>query len=104
AAVALAIQGFRSRESALIEIGKTLNARVDVDELAARVVEVAQTVLQFEDCSVYLCDEQSDHLILKAAGALFTGRVGTVHYRIGEGITGWVAQHGESVRLESPTK
>src|SRR5206468_2363999 len=64
------------------------------------VVEVTSTVLQFEDCSVYLVEEQGDHLVLRASTGLFAARVGTADHRIGEGITGWVAQHGEPVRLE----
>src|SRR5262249_22175419 len=70
--------------------------------LLRKVVEVAESVLEFEDCSVYLIDDQTDHLVLRASCCLFRERVGVTSYPVGEGITGWVAQHGTAVRLEDP--
>jgi signal transduction histidine kinase len=102
AAVSLALEGFRSRESALVEIGNNLTTTLDIEVLLRKVVEVAETVLEFEDCSVYLIDEQTDHLVLRASCCLFSDRVGTTSYPVGEGITGWVARNGKSVRLEDP--
>ncbi len=57
AAAALTLERFQSREAALIEIGKNLATTLDVDALTQKVVDVTATVLQFEDCSVFLLDE-----------------------------------------------
>ncbi len=104
AAVALTMEGFRARESALIEIGKSLTDTLEVEAIASKVVQVAATVLQFEDCSVFLVDEQTDHLVLEASCCLFRRRIGSTMYHLGEGLVGWVAQKGEPVRLEDPAK
>jgi signal transduction histidine kinase len=102
ATLALGVEGFRDREQALIEGGKTLTATLDTEALVTKVVEVAANVLRFEDCSVFLLDEQTDHLVLKMTRGALTCRIGDPVYHVGEGITGWVAKHGEAVRLEAP--
>ena len=102
-AVALTLQGFRARESALIEIGKSLTTTLEVDAIASKVVQVAATVLQFEDCSVFLVDDQTDHLVLAASCCLVRPRIGSTMYHIGDGLVGWVAMHGEPVRIDDPS-
>jgi signal transduction histidine kinase len=102
ATLALGVEGFRDREQALIEGGKTLTATLDTEALVTKVVEVAANVLRFEDCSVFLLDEQTDHLVLKMTRGALTCRIGDPVYHVGEGITGWVAKNGEPVRLETP--
>ncbi len=100
AGVALTFEGFRTREAALVEIGNNLTSTLDVEALMEKVVDVAATVLKFEDCSVFLLDEQTDHLVLQASRGTIAS--GTSIYSLGEGLTGWVAQTGDPVRLRDP--
>lgn len=102
AASALRVRGFRARETALIEIGNNLTATLDTDTLMAKVIAVAAEMLRFEDCTVFLLDRDSRRLVLAASRGVLAGRVGEAPYRIGEGVTGWVAEHGVPVRLERP--
>lgn len=102
AASALRIRGFRARESALIEIGNNLITSLDIESLMAKVLNVAAEMLRFEDCTVFLLDEVSERLVLAASRGILASRLGEAPYRLGEGITGWVAQHGVGVRLERP--
>ncbi len=102
AATAIGVDGFRARESALVEIGTRLASTLDVDKLMKRVVEIGASALQFEDCSVFLLDEQTDHLVLHASRGALSERAGEAAYRVGEGLTGWVAEHAAPIRLEDP--
>jgi signal transduction histidine kinase len=102
AAFSLGIAGFRSREAALIEIGKNLSTTLEIEPLMKQVVDVASDIIQTEDCSVFLLDEQADHLVLQASRGTLGGQVGLAAYHIGEGLTGWVAQHAKPIRLEEP--
>lgn len=103
-ATALAIEGFRNRERALIEIGTTLARTLDVDSLTSKVVDVAASVLRFEDCSVFVLDEATNHLVLRATTGSLAEHVGEPAYHVGEGLTGWVAQNGVAVRIAEPSK
>jgi GAF domain-containing protein len=102
AGAGLGVEGFRERESAMLEIGKTLTTTLDIDSLMNKVVDVTAHALRYEDCSVFLLDEQTNHLILKASRNALANRVGEAAYHVGEGVTGWIAAHGEPIRLEEP--
>ena len=102
AVLRLLSDGYRAREAALVEIGKDLSAIADTDQLMRRVVDVAAAQLRFEDCSVFVLDRDKQQLTLQAARGGLAKRIGTAVYPIGEGLTGWVAQHGEPIRTVSP--
>lgn len=103
AATLLGVQRFRARERALIEIGMNLTTTLDVEPLVRKVVDVSAEALHYEDCSVFLLDEQTDTLVLRATRGALAERVGVATYRVGEGLTGWVAEHGQPVRTTSVT-
>ena len=102
AVLRLLTDGYRAREAALVEIGKDLSAIGDTDQLMRRVVDVAAAQLRFEDCSVFVLDRDKRELILQAARGGLAGSIGTATYPVGEGLTGWVAQHGEPIRVGNP--
>jgi len=104
------------REEALIAIGRDLNTAADLDTLMHDVVEQAVKILRADDCSLFLMEEDQEikttlrgpaagtHLKLEAShGPLDPNiRKSDVRYRLGEGLTGWVAQHGKVIRVGDP--
>ena len=102
AAMRLIMDGYRARETALVEIGKDLTALSDTGHLMRRVVDVAAEVLRFEDCSLFVLDRDKNQLILQASRGSLADRIGQATYPLGEGLTGWVGQHGEPIRLDNP--
>ncbi len=102
ASVHLTMEGFIARETALIEIGKNLTSTVELTELMHKVVDITTEALQFEDCSVFLIDENTNQLILQASRGVLAGNAGEAAYELGDGLTGWVAMHGTPIRLEDP--
>ena len=104
AAMRLMMDGYRAREAALVEIGKDLSTIADPDQLMRRVVDVAAAQLRFEDCSLFVLDRDKQQLVLQAARGGLASRIGTATYPLGEGLTGWVAQHGEPIRIGNPAR
>ena len=102
AALRLAMDGYRVREAALVEIGKELSALTDTSHLMRRVVDVAAAQLRFEDCSLFVLDKDKHQLVLQASRGSLASQVGEAAYPVGEGLTGWVARHGETIRLSDP--
>jgi signal transduction histidine kinase len=100
--VALASEEYRERERMLVEVGLDLAATTEIEPLVERVVEVAARVLHCDVCSLFLLDDASHTLILRASRGTLTQRVGEAYYRLGEGLTGSVAQTGEAIRLDDP--
>lgn len=79
-------------------IGRVLTAALDLNTRLDRVVEQAMEILQAERGSIMLLDEGMDELVVRTSRGLKEAREFRV--RVGEGIAGWVAQHGEPLVLQ----
>jgi signal transduction histidine kinase len=90
------------RERALLMVGRALDHARTEAELLQGVMRVAGEVLRLQACSVFLLDSEGKRFVLRASVGGLKDRVGAISYEPGEGITGWVCQTGESVRLDHP--
>jgi signal transduction histidine kinase len=102
ASMRIMIDGYRARETALVEIGKDLSAIADPSLLMRRVVDVAAEVLRFEDCSLFVLDREKHELVLQASRGPLADKIGQATYPLGEGLTGWVGNNGEVIRTGRP--
>lgn len=92
AAIAISVANLRQRETLLIEIGSELATSSDMEALLGCLVRRSLDLLRADDCSIFELNPARDRLILRASSML-EGQRGALTYRIGEGLTGWVAQH-----------
>lgn len=103
AVIALTVADHRAREAALVEMGKELSRYSEPREVLQKVIDVAADVLKFEDCSLFLIDVVTDRLVLRASRGPLRKYVDHASYALGEGLTGWTAEHGEPVRIVEPS-
>jgi GAF domain-containing protein len=68
-----------------------------LDELIRLVVEVTGC----DACLVYLAEPSAGEVVLRASQLPHAGEIGQVRLKLGEGITGWVAEHQSMVALGS---
>jgi signal transduction histidine kinase len=104
-AVIIAMAEHQLREEALIAIGKDFNSAADLDTLMQDVVQQATKILRADDCSIFLdIDGNEENLELVASHGPLSEQVGLqgVSYALGEGLTGWVAQHEKVIRVGDP--
>jgi len=87
------------RERALIDIGRELAASTDVEALYDRIAETAAMVLRAGDSSLFLTEPEGERLVLVASRGPLRGLIRQATYAVGEGLTGWVAQSGEPLRI-----
>ena len=107
AAVIIAMAEHQLREEALIAIGKDFNSTADLDKIIHDVVVQATKILRADDCSLFLMqDEGAEHAALQLVasnGPLNEqAETGRVRYELGEGLTGWVAQNAQAIRVGDP--
>jgi signal transduction histidine kinase len=102
ASLALAVEEHRNRERALVEIGTELASSQDIKSLVSKVIKVAADVLRFEDCSLFLLDRDGHTLVLEASRGQLSEYVGKATYQMGEGLTGWIAEHCQPIRTTDP--
>lgn len=69
-----------------------------LQSVLAEVVELATSLVRCDSCFVYVLDEQA--LVLRASKNSRPEALDRLKLKIGEGITGWVAEHRQPVSLE----
>ena len=87
----------QSEIDGLHEIGSWLAAAGSLQEVLARVVQFASSVVQCDSCFIYVLED--DALVLRASKTPHPDVVNQLKLRLGEGITGWVAEHRQPVAV-----
>ncbi len=86
----------------LAEIGRELASILDLDELLTRLAQLVKHVIDYRTFGVLLVDEAGEKLELKVA-VEFGESCKTTSLRIGEGLVGYAALHGEPVLVGDVT-
>src|SRR4029077_15936359 len=81
----------------LHEIGNRIAAADPLPEVLGRVVEIISVVVESDSCFVYVLE--GDELVLRASKNPHSEVVDRLKLRVGQGITGWVAEHKRPVAV-----
>ena len=90
---------YAAKLSSLSEIGKLAASELDWEEMLRTITSKTKAVLSVDACSVYTLDQNQQELVLIATDGLPAAAVGQ-HIKVGEGITGYVAQTRAAVAVE----
>ena len=82
---------------ALHDIGSRIAAADPLHRVLSRVVDVVSSLVQCDSCFVYVLE--GDALVLRASKNPHPEAVDRLTIPMGQGITGWVAQHREPVAV-----
>jgi diguanylate cyclase (GGDEF)-like protein len=88
------------RLSLFHDIGKTLASTLDLQKILQTVMEKISDLLQPDTWSLLMLDESGQELQFEIAIGAGADKLKDVRLKIGEGIAGWVALHGEPVLVE----
>jgi FixJ family two-component response regulator len=87
-------------EAALLKTMATnLSTASESDQALTSVVEFVASVVQCDFCLLYTLEQ--DELVLRASTGQHAAVLGRVKIKIGQGITGWVAEHQQPVMVSS---
>lgn len=84
---------------ALREIGQAIGSMHTIDDILRRVADIVVKVTGTDLCLIYLLNLSGSELVLRGASGSTKDVVGKIRLKMGEGITGWVAQQGQHVVL-----
>jgi two-component system NarL family sensor kinase len=88
------------REAQLLSrVIDTISAGLDLDRILQGVARLVTETADTDVCFVHLLDEQGTRLQLRGATPPFDDLVGKIELSLGEGVSGWVALHGEPAVL-----
>jgi len=87
--------------AALREIGRAINAAWDLRDTLELITRKTAEVMGMDSCSIYLLDPEGEFLVLEATTGLAPEAVGRARLRLGEGLTGWAAQQGDAMNVQT---
>ncbi len=79
------------------QISASLAAAWELEETLDVITRITSQVMGVDSCSIYLQEEGSDRLVLKATTGLAREAIGHASLSVGEGLTGWAITHGQPV-------
>lgn len=83
----------------LHEISHTIGSTLDLDEVLRQIIDLVVQVTRGDSCLLYLLDETEEFLVLQASKNPHPRLIGRIAVKVGEGITGWVAQEAQQVAI-----
>jgi PAS domain S-box-containing protein len=90
--------------TALSDIGQALISTLDLRETLTIITDRVTQLLDVEAASVVLYDQAQGDLRFAAASGKGADYVQNVRLAVGQGISGWVVQHGESAMVPDVSK
>jgi signal transduction protein with GAF and PtsI domain len=88
-----------SQVSLLHQVSGIVSSHVGLDAMLGEVVGLTVQATRCDACLVYLIDPTTQEVVLRASQVPHAAALGNLRMHIGEGITGWVAEHKSVVAL-----
>src|SRR5437773_3894999 len=79
------------------DVAKALTSSLDLDSILQTIMEKMAEYFRPDTWSLLMVDEQKDELYFAIAVGDAADALKSIRLKVGEGIAGWVAKHGESL-------
>jgi diguanylate cyclase (GGDEF)-like protein len=86
------------------ELGKALTSSLQLDQVLRTIMEKIEEFLRPDNWSLLLLDEAKQELYFELAVGKASQALKDLRIKVGQGIAGWVAQHGEIVIVPDTSK
>jgi signal transduction protein with GAF and PtsI domain len=90
-----------SDSSVLRRVSRIVSSEISLDEMLGEIVGLAAQTSGCDACLVYLIDSSSSEFVLRATLVPHAADLGQLRVKMGEGITGWVAENQAPVALSA---
>ena len=80
---------------------RVVSSGLSINEMLGELIAITIETTASDACLVYLLDHDTHDVVLRASQLRHDAEIGQVRLRMGEGVTGWVAQHKSVVALSS---
>src|SRR5258708_1519257 len=87
--------------SVLHRVSNIVSSELSLDEMLGKIVGLAAQVSECDACLVYLVEAPTDEFVLRASLVPHAADLGHLRMKMGEGVTGWVAEHQSPGALPS---
>lgn len=90
-----------SHVSLLHRISSIVSSELSLDEQLGELIGLTVQVTDCDACLVYLLERETGEIVLQASQVPHARDLGNLRMKMGEGVTGWVAEHKSVVSLAS---
>jgi signal transduction protein with GAF and PtsI domain len=90
---------FESSVSLLHRISSIVSSDRSLEEMLGEIVGLTVQATDCDACLVYLIDHEAREMVLRASQVPHAADLGELRIKMGEGVTGWVAEHRSVVAL-----
>jgi signal transduction protein with GAF and PtsI domain len=87
--------------SVLHRVSGIVSSELCLDEMLGEIVGLTSRVSGCDACLVYLVEAETGEFVLRASLVPHARDLGNLRMKMGEGVTGWVAEHQSPVALSS---
>src|SRR3984885_1143116 len=90
-----------SQVGLLHRISGIVSSELSLDEMLGEIIGITAQVTNCDACLVYLLERETGEIVLRASQVPHAAALGNLRMKMGEGVTGWVAEHKSVVALAS---
>lgn len=90
-----------SQVAILHRISSIVASELSLDEVLGEIIGLTSQVTGCDACLVYLIEKESGEIVLRASQVPHIMDLGMLTMKMGEGVTGWVAEHKSVVALST---
>jgi signal transduction protein with GAF and PtsI domain len=83
----------------LHKITNIIGSTLDLNTMLQEIVGLVSGVTRADACFIYLHEPAHDSLVLSASKTPHPGEIGRIRLKMGEGLTGWVAEHKKPLAI-----
>jgi uroporphyrinogen-III synthase len=87
--------------SLLHRVSSIVSSDRSLDEMLGEIIGMTVQATECDACLVYVIDHESNEMVLRASQVPHAADLGELRIKMGEGVTGWVAEHRSVVALAS---
>ena len=85
--------------SLLHRVSSIVSSDRSLDEMLGEIIGMTVQATECDACLVYLIDREANEMVLRASQVPHAADLGELRIKMGEGVTGWVAEHRSVVAL-----
>src|SRR5262252_497530 len=82
-------------------VSNVVSSNLSLEEMLGEILGLTVQVTGCDACLVYLIDHEANEMVLRASQVPHAADLGELRIKMGEGVTGWVAEHRSVVALPS---
>ncbi len=83
----------------LHKITQVIGSTLELETMLREIVSMVSGMTKADGCFLYLHEPEDKSLVLSASKTPHPGEIGVLRLQIGEGITGWVAEHRKPLAI-----